>query len=339
MTSESRAVLVTAGFLDAREDDLRRIAAGRARLHRLEQGLPLAVAELADVAAAFLSIDLMKAGTDMGRNPALSAFAAAVEAAPGLRWIHTCASGTDRALLQDAMRRGVTVTSSTGANAPAVTASAMAGLLALARGVPQWVRDQDARHWRLPAAAALPRDLAGQHAVVVGVGAIGGGIASACRALGMRVTGIRRHSLASTDCDAVATLEELPTLLPDADWLVLACPLNAHTRGLVDAALLERLPAHAGLVNVARGEAVVEADLFAAVRAGHLGGVYADVFAQEPLTQDSAWWTLPRTLVSPHAAGLSGGFARRTQDMFLDNLERWLSGQPLRNVAQPAPPA
>ncbi|NML44830.1 D-2-hydroxyacid dehydrogenase [Ramlibacter sp. G-1-2-2] len=332
MSNESRAVLVTESCGRRCGDRLHEVLAGRGRVQLLPEGATLSAQQLADVQAAFLSPDLMKASNKQAPNPALAAFGAAVNSAPSLRWLHTAASGTDRPLLQDAMRRGVAVTSSPGANAASVAQTAIAGVLALARGVPGWVRDQDARRWSAP---TLPRDLDGQHAVVIGLGAIGSRVARGLRALGLRVTGVRRQAGPHADCDAVAAQEQLPALLPQADWLLLCCPLNAQTRDLVDAALLARLPAHAGLVNVARGEVVVEADLFDAVRAGRLGAVYADVFVEEPLPAESPWWDLPRTLISPHVAAMSKGFVGRTEEMFLANLQRWLDGAELHNLARP----
>lgn len=331
--------MVTAAFAQARAADLDQLTRGRAHLLAFDPGAPPAPEAITCVNAAFLSTDLMQGGAKQNLNPALAAFSAAVEAAGALQWLHTCASGTDRPLLQQAMRRGVTVTSSTGANADSVAANALAGLLALARGVPRWVRDQEARFWRDSMAMLPPTDLAGQHAVIVGTGAIGTRIARACRALGLRVTGVRRKPDPLADFDAVAGLADFDAILPTADWLILCCPLNDDTRGLVNAARLARLPSHAGLVNVSRGEVVVEGDLFAAVLGGHLGGIYADVFITEPLPPDSPWWTLPRALVSPHNAGVSKGFAGRTQDLFLANLDRWLSGRPLAAVAGPSPAA
>jgi D-2-hydroxyacid dehydrogenase (NADP+) len=336
MTSNLPGVLVTSRVAARRRDDLERVIANRARLVLLPEEGALPVEALAGVHGAFLSTDLMRSSNKQALNQYLAAFAGAVEGATQLRWIHTCSSGTDRPLLQQAMARGVAVTTSAGANAQAVAHSALAGMLALARGVPQWVRDQEAKRWGSTSAADAPRDVGGQHVVVVGLGHIGAEVARVCRALRMRVTGVRHRPLPAEDCDRVVTRNQLPDVLPDADWVVLCCPLDASTRGLVDAALLARLPAHACVLNVGRGELVVEADLFAALQAGRLGGVYSDVFHLEPLPPESPWWTLPNALLSPHIGGLSKGFTPRTEEMFLDNLGRWLAGAPLLNPAAPA---
>jgi phosphoglycerate dehydrogenase-like enzyme len=103
---------------------------------------------------------------------------------------------------------------------------------------------------------------------------------------------------------------------------------------MVDAEALRRLPAGAQLVNVSRGEIVDEAALIDALRSGRLAGAFLDVFAHEPLAPDSPLWTLPNVIATPHSAGLSDGNAARVRRMFLDNLRRWLAGEPLQHLAR-----
>ena len=130
--------------------------------------------------------------------------------------------------------RGVQVTTSSGANAPVVALSAVAGILALARRLPLLLAAQRERRWAPLFASELPRDLDGQSAVVVGWGPIGQRIGSLLRALGLRIA-VARHSrtAAGTDIPTVQ-YKQLAELLPQADWLVLCCPLSAETRHLVD---------------------------------------------------------------------------------------------------------
>jgi phosphoglycerate dehydrogenase-like enzyme len=101
---------------------------------------------------------------------------------------------------------------------------------------------------------------------------------------------------------------------------------------LVNAQALALLPIGAHLVNVARGEVVDEPALIAALQSGQLGGAFLDVFAHEPLPQDSPLWAMPQVMVTPHAAGHSDGNENRVAQMFLDNLSSWVQGQPLRNA-------
>jgi phosphoglycerate dehydrogenase-like enzyme len=128
--------------------------------------------------------------------------------------------------------------------------------------------------------------------------------------------------------------DQLNMVLPRTDWLILACPLTDTTHGLVNAAALQALPQGAHLINVARGEVVVQNDLIDVLQSGHLGGAFLDVFEHEPLPADSPLWTLPNVMVTPHAAGHSDGNAGRVNRMFLDGLQRWLLGQALHQLAQ-----
>ena len=128
----------------------------------------------------------------------------------------------------------------------------------------------------------------------------------------------------------MAGLQDFARWLPQTDWLLLACPLTDQTRRLVDARALALLPPGAGWINVSRGEVVVEADLVAALRSGHLGSAYLEVFEPEPLVADSPLWALEQVIVTPHSAGHAQGNAQRVNAMFIANLACWCAGQPLR---------
>src|SRR5690606_21357822 len=124
----------------------------------------------------------------------------------------------------------------------------------------------------------------------------------------------------------------LPQHLAGVDYLVNAAPLTDRTRGLIDAEVLTALPPTAHLVNVGRGPTVVEDDLLAALREGRLDGATLDVFATEPLPQDSPLWDAPGVVVSPHMSGDVVGWRDTLAEQFVANARRWLAGEPLQNV-------
>ena len=315
----------------ARYRDLIGAACGE---HRLLAFDPAAPGDLSHVEAAFVSVDYLVPDHNPATNPKLGALFKALPELPRLRWLHLCSAGADRPVYKDMMRRGITVTTSSGANAKAVAHTAIAGALALARGVPQWIDTQARKVWER--AAETPRDIDGARATVIGLGPIGLEIASICRALGMHVTGVRRSQGAKPDeLDAMVTPSALPELLPETDWLFIACPLTEETRGLFDRAMLARMKPGSHLINVGRGRIVDEQALADALASGALAGAYSDVFATEPLQADSPLWTAPRFLMSPHCGGLAQGFERRTVEMFAENLRRWNSGLAMLNVARP----
>jgi phosphoglycerate dehydrogenase-like enzyme len=293
-----------------------------------------AAADTAGIEVAFLSRDLFVGGTRHRLTPRFTRFVELVLAAPDLRWVQGFSAGTDLHVYQSMLARGLLLTSAAGASAPTVAQTAVAGLLALARGFLRIVESQRRRDWRpLSREGAEPRDLAGQTALVVGTGPIGQEIGRLCRVLGLRTVGVRRDVAAGVPpgFDEATGFAALPDALPRADWLVLACPLTATTRGLFDAAALALLPPGANLVNVSRGGVVVEADLLAALESGRLAGAFIDVFTAEPLPPDTPFWGLPNVIVSPHSAAASDGLAGRVAEVFCGNLGRWRRGEPLLN--------
>jgi phosphoglycerate dehydrogenase-like enzyme len=285
----------------------------------------------ADADIAFVSRDVTGRSTKHEVLPATQRFHDLLRGARSLRWVHTHSAGADRSIFGELRARGVEVTTSSGANAGVVAQSAVAGLLALARDLPRLLAAQRERRWA-PDIDRMPRDLAGQTAVIVGWGPVGRNIAALLSALGLRCIAVRR-SAGAPDAAAVEIVgyHDLYAVLPRADWLVLACPLTDRTRGLIDGAALRLLPRGARIINVARGEVVVERELIAGLESGKPAGAYLDVFEHEPLPAQSPLWSLPNVIATPHCAGHSDGNEERVAQMFLANVRRWCDGVPLVN--------
>lgn len=290
-----------------------------------------------DAQIAFVSRDVTGRSTKHELTDDTRRFYDTMLAAPHLRWVHAHSAGIDRPVYLELLRRGVRVTTSSGANARTVAHAALAGLLALARRLPRMYDAQREHAWRPLLAESAPRDLGGQTAVIVGYGAIGQRIAKLLEALEMNVIVVRRNAEANDAGPSPRTVafDALDSVLPQADWLVLACPLTPQTTRLVDASRLSLLPAGANLVNVARGEVVVETDLIAALRDKVLAGAYLDVFAHEPLDPASPLWDLPNVIVTPHTAGQSDSHYEAVGRIWLDNLARWARGDRLVNEVHP----
>lgn len=284
----------------------------------------LETAQCASIDLAFFSGDLYPGSSRQ--------FFSTVRKAPHLKWLHVSNAGVDHPIYAEMQQRGARLTTSVGATAEPIAQTAIAGMLMLGRGFPHWLAGQRTKTWEPLRGASAPRDMRGQHVVVVGLGNIGKNIARLAQALGMKVTGIRRSPKRDDDpCDSVCPPSELRALLPHTDWLVLACPLTPETKNLIDADALAALPKGARFVNIARGEVVDEPALVAALQSGHLGGAYLDVFVKEPLPAESPLWDLPNVIVSPHNAATSSGNERRVFQIFRDNLGRWFRGEPLLN--------
>lgn len=282
---------------------------------------------------AFLSRDITGNSGKTVLAPTLERFYEIIRASSSLKWLHTAAAGIDRPIYREVMNKGVAVTTSSGANAGPVAQMAVTGLLALARRLPELMDSQRRQAWEPLLGPRAPRDLNTQTAMVVGWGPIGQEVARLCKCLGMRVIAVRREITPTQGADSVTTYDDMKRHLPSADWVVLACPLNDTTRGLLNASAFELLPDGARVVNVARGDVIVEADLVDAVRSGKVGGAFLDVVVKEPLEPASPLWSLPNVMISPHTAGHTQGHYAAVGEIYLDNLSRYLSATPMRNLA------
>ena len=284
-----------------------------------------------DADIAFITRDVTGQSTKHEVFPATQLFYDTMLAAPGLRWVQMHSAGADRPIFPLLLARGITLTSASGANASVVAQGVLAGLLSLSRHLPQLMEAQRERRWAPLIHSGMPRDLEGQTVVIVGWGPIGRQVAAVLTLLGLRIAVVRSSAAPAAPGTETVAFEDIARVLPNADWLVLACPLTDRTRQLLSAEALALLPAGAQVVNVARGEIVDEEALVAALRSGRLAGAYLDVFAHEPLAVDSPLWTLPNVIATPHSAGHSDGNNGRVVKVFLDNLARFTTGQPLRN--------
>ncbi len=168
---------------------------------------------------------------------------------------------------------------------------------------------------------------------MVGFGAIGQAVAQRVRGFGAKVTGVRRSQEAHALADRIASPKDLPALLPEADVVVLATPLSAATRHLVDADFLAAMKQGSVLVNVGRGGLVDEPALLAALDAGRPEHAVLDVFETEPLPPDNPFWKHPRVALTAHASAITKGLDSRNDALFLENLKRYLAGRELLHEA------
>jgi phosphoglycerate dehydrogenase-like enzyme len=262
-----------------------------------------------------------------------------VQRAPRLEWVHARNAGAGEQLGQalelsaDDARR-VTVTSSSGVHGGPLAEFAMFGLLAFAKDLPTLLADQRERRW--PPGQRPARELRDRTLLIVGLGEIGSETARLAQAFGMRVLAVKRDASGSVPhVDELHPATELPTLVTQADAIVVTLPLTDATRGLLDADTLAAVKPGAVLVNVGRGAVVDEAALVERLQDGTLAGAALDVFTEEPLPQDSPLWALDNVIVSPHNVALVEAEEARVVDLFIDNVKRRLGGEPLRNELDP----
>jgi len=259
--------------------------------------------------------------------------------APRVEWIQATSAGIGQLVRRHryAERMPRTVfTTARGVHAGPLAEFAVMAMLMHVRRVPDMVAAQRTRTWERFAGT----DLDGRTLVILGLGAIGTRVARVARSLGLRVIGLKRtpeqDPADPLPVDELHGPDALDTVLPRAEFLVLVAPHTDRTEHLIGAAELSLLPPGAVLINIGRGALVDEGALIDALEAGHLGGAYLDVFEEEPLPTASPLWSMPKVLVSPHSASTSDRENERIAELFCDNLARYRSGRPLRNVLDPA---
>jgi phosphoglycerate dehydrogenase-like enzyme len=186
-------------------------------------------------------------------------------------------------------------------------------------------------------------ELHGRSLGLIGYGRIGRAIAARAAAFGLRVTAVDDHTSADANA-AVRSTADLPDLLAHSDYLVVACPLTPETTGLLDAAALAAMPAHAVLVNISRAAIVDPAALYTALRDNRIGGAILDVWYAYPTGGDpdpapaaQPFWDLPNAWCTPHSSAWTRQLPRRRYAVIADNVNRLASGRPLRNLVRAAP--
>jgi D-2-hydroxyacid dehydrogenase (NADP+) len=274
--------------------------------------------DIARITIAFSSDDMYPAG--------LPGFFKVCLEAPSLEWIQIFNVGVDHPVFGMLLSKGLRLTTGSGTSAIPIAHHVMLCLLALARDLPGLVGQQQRREW-------LPQqfdDLEERTVGVLGVGPIGSEVARLAQHFGMRAIGMRRTVTGFEPCETW-TFERFDELLGLVDDLVLALPLTADTHHVVGARELSLLRRGARLVNVGRGDLVDEVAMIEALTSGQLGGAGLDVFATEPLPSDSPLWSMTNVIITPHTSGDSPGATRRVNELFLANLARWHSGEPLHN--------
>jgi phosphoglycerate dehydrogenase-like enzyme len=258
-----------------------------------------------------------------------------LDRAKKLRLIQAIGAGTDQFPHNELAKRGIRLASARGVNYRAVSEHAMALILALSRRLPEARDNQAMRVWRGMIGDPDYREdeLGGKTLLIVGLGQIGGRLAQLAKAFDMRVVGLRRDPAAGSGAaDAVHTTSELKSLLPEADFVALTCPLTKETEKLVDAETLGLMKPSAYLVNVARGRVVDEAALVKALAAHRIAGAGLDVTAEEPLAAGSPLWGMEHVLITPHTAGETRHYEDNVIEILRDNLGRlWRGEEPLRN--------
>ena len=263
-----------------------------------------------------------------------------VAAAPRLKWVHSPAAAVEGLLPLAALgARGVTISNSRGVQAVPMAESVMGGLLVLARKYDRILEAQRERRWiQNDLADDWPWLLDGKRMTIIGLGTIAIEIAKRARAFGMPITGVRRHPDREkpAEVDRVFGADQLDDALTGCDILVLAAPGVAATQAMIGARELALLNPGAVLVNVARAAIVDQQALMQGLESGRLGGAVLDVFEKEPLDPASPLWSMRNVVITPHSSGFRSTHWLDVIALFVDNMTRYRTGQPLRHLVDAA---
>jgi phosphoglycerate dehydrogenase-like enzyme len=242
---------------------------------------------------------------------------AAVAGATGLRWLNTAYAGVNWLPLADLDRRGVALTCGRGLTATAVAEFAVMTMLTVAKDYPAVVRAQDRGEWLEHAPGT--RELAGSKALILGQGAIGQAIDRMLKGFGVETEVVRRRSGPGWKARLGAF-----------DWIVLALPGTAETRGLIGAAELMAMKREAVVVNFARADIVDPAALAEALRDKRIAAAVIDVTEPEPLPPGHPLWSLDNAHLTMHLSGIpTRASLQRAAERFARNCERYRTGEPL----------
>ena len=256
-----------------------------------------------------------------------------------LRWVHTSAVAVETLCLRELFARSIAVSNTRGVQAIPIAEHVLAVLLALAKQIPFVLENQQRARWAQNEfiGERLPWLLNGRTLGLVGVGTIGSEIAKRAGAFGMRVIAMRKRPAYGVigHVEQVHGIADLSDFLGQCHVVVIAAPLTPETHGLLGAEQFAQLPKGAIVINVGRAKIIDTDALIAALKRGHLGGASLDVFPQEPLPSDHPLWKTPNVILTPHTSGFRQGHWDEVVELYGDNIERWLKGEPLKYRIEP----
>jgi len=286
---------------------------------RLRERFPETTIDLADHHS--------KVGPYIDKAEALVTFAPMLSAevlaaATRLRWVQALGTGVDNLIDQPTLRKNVIVTNTRGIQGAPVSEAALAGMLALARGLRRAIHAQDERQWRRFPAKLLHDKTVG----IFGVGQIAEVLAPKCKAFGMRVVGVTSAPRKLAGFDRMHRRDELAQVVGDFDFLVLLTPLTPATRNSIDAGIFAAMKPTSSLINLARGGIVDEPALVDALANGRIAGAALDVFNQEPLASDHPFWSMPNVIITAHQGGFCDVYIDYALPTVETNMECFLRG-------------
>jgi phosphoglycerate dehydrogenase-like enzyme len=267
----------------------------------------------------------------MARTEALMAYGAPpglLPAMPKLRWVQAMTAGVEGWVALPDLPAGLTLTCARGTHRESMPENIIGALFYVAKPYAAAVENQKRGRW----VHSVPQPLTGKTLGILGLGAIGEAVARIAAVLGMRVIGTRRRPAPMAHVAEVFPAARTPEVLAQADFLLLLLPATRETDNFINAERLAMMKPSAWLLNFGRGHLIKDDDLIAAVKANRIAGAMLDVYRQEPLPAEHPFWKTEGIIVLPHIGGPHPQRDRIVAGLFVENLRRFLDGEPLKEV-------
>ncbi|MBI3196274.1 MAG: D-2-hydroxyacid dehydrogenase [Rhodospirillales bacterium] len=261
---------------------------------------------------------LMAGGVPAGLLPSM----------PKLRWAQAMSAGVEGWMALPDLPQALTLTCARGTHKESMPENIIASLFYVAKPVALAVENQKSAKW----VHTVPQPLTGKTLGILGLGVIGQQVARIAATLGMRVIGTKRRPAKMEHVAEVLPPERTDEVLAQSDYLLLLLPATPETDNFINAERLALMKPTAWLLNFGRGHTIKDADLIAAAKNKKIAGAVLDVFRQEPLPSDHPFWKAEGIIVLPHIGGPHPQRDRFVARLFVENLERFLDGQPLKEV-------
>lgn len=301
---------------------------GGPAFQKLHHAHPRVRVQIVHDLAAFAKL-APQADAVIGSRPYLRLPPEALRPEGRLRWVQTTTAGVDHVLNAELIAaEHVMITCIKGPPGPLMAEHAVLLMLALARNFPLYVKNQEHHIWRREGQEWPP--LHGKTVAILGLGSSGGNLARVCKVgFGMTVLGMSRSRRDHPHVDQHFHRDDLPALLPKADFVVLCLPRTPQTTHIIDATALQAMQPSAFLVNVSRGALIDEEALIVAMRAGSIAGAGLDVTAHDPIPKESPLWELPNTIITPHIATETLQMSDAVVEFWCENVRRFADNEPL----------
>jgi len=247
-----------------------------------------------------------------------------------LEWLHIFSAGVKEFVSSDKFPARTILTNSSGAFGAAIAEHLLAMLLMIQKRLYRYHDYQNRQEWHPEGNAA---SICGSTTLVVGLGDIGCEFAQRMKLLGSKTIGMKRHASPKPEfLDELHLIEDLDRILPQADIVSLSLPDTPETYHLMNKNRLTEMKKTAILLNVGRGNVIDTNALCDLMEGGHLMGAGLDVTDPEPLPSNHRLWKIKNVVITPHVSALIPSTRDRQISIAIDNLDRYMKGEPLRNV-------